>query len=264
MGRKILIALLLLTFGAAMSAAAADTVTFKSTSKTKGNERLMLTGNLTRPDGHGPFPAVVLLHGCQGITAHYQNWLERLAAWDYVALIVDSFGPRHISSDCSYPFHLSRPTRVQDAYSAKSYLAGLQFVDRTRTAVMGWSYGAGTTLSAVSATIGTRKRENIFRVGVAFYPRCRDEGASLDAPLLILIGGRDDWTRADWCEDMKKTWLKEKSSQEVILKIYPGAHHGFDVEGLNKKYRGHRMQYHPEAAADAIVQVKNFLAKHMK
>ena len=56
----------------------------------------------------------------------------------------------------------------------------------------------------------------------------------------------------------------EKTENEVTLKIYPGAYHDFDWKGINRVVKGHRVRYHPEAAADAIVQVKNHLAQHFK
>jgi hypothetical protein len=57
-----------------------------------------LNGYLARPDtglaaelsspsnGGGPFPAVVVLHGCIGITGHFTGIADRLSSWGYVAL----------------------------------------------------------------------------------------------------------------------------------------------------------------------------------
>lgn len=224
----------------------------------------MLKGRLTKPKGDGPFPAIVLLHGCRGITAYSEAWVERLVKWGYLVLQVDSLEPRSLTNDCERPPRISLETRVEDAYTTRSYLTGLQFVDSNRIAVMGWSYGGVRVLSAVSTPIGDRKRENYFKAGIAFYPGCREERASLETPLLILIGSRDDWTTVDRCETMKKIWLKQGVKHELILKIYPGAYHGFDTEGLDERYRGYRMKYDAKAASDAIIQVKDFLERHLK
>lgn len=75
------------TIGPITSAIAFETVTFKGTSE------LVLKGRLTKPKGDGPFPAIVLLHGCRGITAYLEPWVERLVKWGYVALQVDSLEP---------------------------------------------------------------------------------------------------------------------------------------------------------------------------
>jgi dienelactone hydrolase len=53
--------------------------------------QLLLPGHLYRPDGPGPFPAVVALHGCGGIGPHLHRWAQTLQQWGYVALLVDSF-----------------------------------------------------------------------------------------------------------------------------------------------------------------------------
>jgi hypothetical protein len=44
------------------SVIAADIVTFKGMDITAAGTPLILTGKLTKPQGNGPFPAVVLLH----------------------------------------------------------------------------------------------------------------------------------------------------------------------------------------------------------
>jgi dienelactone hydrolase len=237
-----------------VSVIAADMVTFKGMDTIPGGIPLMLTGKLTRPHGNGPFPAVVLLHGCNGIREYYDVWAERLASWGYVTLQVDSFGPRGLSTACGDSNMVFK--RTYDAYDAKSYLGGLPFVDPKRIGVMGWSQGGSTTL-----TVLDQKRDDSFRSAVAIYPYCNLMLFDLNAPLLILIGEKDDWTPAVSCS------MRMRSVQighEVILKIYPDSHHGFDWEGIDTLIEGHRVLFNPAALGDAIIQVKAFLAKHLK
>jgi len=74
----------------------------------------------------------------------------------------------------------------------------------------------------------------------------------------------DEHVSAELCQNMKKTWMAGDTQHEVILKVYPGAHHYFDYEGMNEIFMGRRIQYDKVAATDAIIKVKNFLSKHMK
>jgi hypothetical protein len=60
-----------------------------------------LVGKLSKPRGAGSFPAVVLLHSCSGIRPYQDRWSTKLAQWGYVALQVDSFGPRDIVETCT-------------------------------------------------------------------------------------------------------------------------------------------------------------------
>ena len=80
-------------------------------------------------------------------------------------------------------------------------------------------------------------------------------------PFFILIAKADDWSPASNCSYMMPA---AETEHEVILKIYPGVYHGFDWKGKNSVVKGHRVLYDPVAAADAIVQVRYFLAKHLK
>ena len=243
-----------------------NTVSFQSSTAiaTFGGGVLNLTGRLKKPDGVGPFPAVVLLHGCGGISQRRDHrWAERLTGWGYVTLQVDSFGPRGLSSVCTYSGRDATDIlqqRVTDAYDAKRYLAGLPFVDRSRIAVMGWSHGGSTTLQALH-----KKTDDPFRAAVAFYPRCEGILTGLNAPLVILIGEADDWTPAGRCVEKMP---KEQAASEVTLKVYPGAYHGFDMVGANANVRGstgmHHLQYHPEAEKDSIFRVKAFFEKYLK
>src|SRR5215212_11287769 len=62
---------------------------------------LRLKALLFRPEGQGPFPAVVGLHNCTGLTnragefgTRYRDWAERLAKSGFVVLLPDSHGSR--------------------------------------------------------------------------------------------------------------------------------------------------------------------------
>jgi dienelactone hydrolase len=267
MPKKCLI-LLLLILGFTLQTSFAENITIKSTSKNKDGSPLILTGVLTKPEGNGPFPAVVLLHGWCGHEfgkPRSEAWSNRLVKWGYVTLQLDSIGPRNASNDCSdktYAFSMAL-ARVKDAYDAKNHLSKLPIIDRNRIALMGWSHGGWTALYALLKQIKPQNKVTPFKAGIAFYPYCDMPLYNLNAPLLILIGESDDWTQAKYCTEMVPP---EQSDFEITLKIYPGAHHDFDWEGMDREagfFGGHRMLYDPIAAKDSIIQVKSFLAKHL-
>jgi dienelactone hydrolase len=241
---------LLLVIGMIGSGTASELVNFKGT----GQETI--TGKLSKPEGKEPFPALILLPGFNFMDKYYDVWAERLADWGYVTLQLDGVGPRGQSS-------LSHPPsqRAQDVCNAKTYLSRLPFVDPKRIGVIGWSQRGSSTLAALCTTFLPGQPEDPLRAVVTFYPYCFRSLTGLEFPLLILIGELDKLSPVATCLERMP---KKKNPHEVILKVYPGAYHCFDVEGVNLDYLGHRLQYNPAAAADSIVQVKAFLSKHMK
>jgi dienelactone hydrolase len=243
-----------------------------------------LSGLMYRPLGTGPFPALVLMHGCGGmvtnqgyVTASYRYWAERLALEGYVALLVDSFGPRGYRSICELQLRPIRESRerADDIYAAQEWLAAQTYVARDRIGVIGWSNGASGTLYGMRES---RPRRGI-RAAVAFYPGCRTLARSKTpyrpyAPLLILAGEADDWTPAAACVELAAIARKQGAAMETVT--YPGAHHSFDrinspvryrpnVRNLNKPDRkGATAGEHPEARKDAIRRTLEFFALHLK
>ena len=216
---------------------------------------LMVSGRLNKPSGAGPFPAIVLLHGCDGIGAWNDAWLQRLTKWGYVVLEVDSLIPRGEGSLCENPSNVSVSNRALDAHGAKNYLAALEVVDSARIAIVGMSHGGGAVIKAVSTE--TVSMFEAFQAAVAFYPWC-DDLQNLNAPLLILIGAKDDWTPASRC---KEAHSKVKGDYEVDLKIYPEAYHWFDLDGIDQQLLGHTLRYNANAANDAVMKVQQFLGQ---
>lgn len=261
--RACLLALMGLASSVAFSVSgAAQTVSINADSPS--GQLVTLSGQFKRPAGSGPFGGVVMLHGCAGIWKLRDDvWSDRLVSWGYVVLQVDSFVARgYPNGICQSPLKVSPRTRAKDAHAAKIYLSVLPYVDVDRIAVMGMSHGGWTTLSAIeNSYLDGDVRAKPFRAAVALYPWCESPLYRLDAPLLILIGDADDWTFAFRCQRME---VKDPGPHEVMLKVYPGATHGFDVDQPDQEVLGHKIRYDAEAARDAVDRIRRFLALHLQ
>src|SRR5215216_6459712 len=60
-----------------------------------------LHAQLYKPDGDGPFPTVIALHGCGGLAGHsepiqqrYRDWAEQLLKGGSAVLLPDSYDSR--------------------------------------------------------------------------------------------------------------------------------------------------------------------------
>ena len=254
---KIVVAACVLS-GMLAATAMAETIRFPGPED--GGKNVELSGEMMRPKGAGPFPAIVMLHPCRGILPDIKDWARTFADWGYLAFIVDSMGPRGVENLCDEPFLVGPETRADDAHSAKAYLAELPIVDPEKIVVVGWSHGGMSTIASLTDH-PLKDRGVPFRAAVAFYPYCYQSMDKLNAPLLILTGEKDDWCLADQCVNFVP---KDKTRYEVKIHVYPDSYHGFDLKSMDETYLGHRVLYNPEAAADAVVRVREFLEKYIK
>ncbi len=249
--RIVVVTLLLVLLG---RPAAAESVRFPGLA---ADGDLMLGAVLRRPAGPGPFPALVMLHGCSGLRPGYHARARKFVARGFVTLLVDSLGPRGQVSVCGAPYRVGPAHRARDAHAGRAYLARQTYIDRRRIGVIGWSHGGWGVLSALGAAFPPDKYPP-FRAAVAYYPPCQVVRlAPLHSRLLILSGGKDDWTPPAGCA------AQLASTSKVTLKIYRGAYHAFDWPGLDITLRGHRLLYDPAATADADVRVRAFFNTYM-
>ena len=165
---------------------AGESVTFKGTSKK--SDSFMLKGILTKPQGQGTFPAIVMLSPGKGFLEGHQKWIEQFVSWGYVALQVETLSSRDLSSmfDGSGFMVIGPQDAAQDAFDAKTYLSGLSFVDGIRIAVIGWALGGWAIISVIDPTKPFQNRGKPFKAAIAFYPVCDQPLTGFDAPLLIL------------------------------------------------------------------------------
>lgn len=227
-----------------------------------------LAGFLSRPKGDGPFPAIVILHGCGGLGPRLKDDVSgRLVSQGYVVLVVDSFATRQMKSTCATTerdvvFTIS--DRVYDAYGALDFLSKEPFVDASRVALMGFSAGGVTALTATKAGGVEQLQDKKFKAAVAYYPTCSATDGEATVPTLIMAGELDDWGPPAKCRQ-KLTNLSEKGS-EIRLIVYPGAFHDFDVPTAKPGtvYFGHRLEYNASATVQANKDVDSFLQQELR
>jgi dienelactone hydrolase len=239
-------------------------------------------GWLFRPPGVGPFPAVIALHGCAGLygkggdlAPRHRDWAERLVKLGFVVLLPDSFSPRGVDEICSRKPQPVRSgyERPRDAYGALQYVQGLPFVRPEAVALLGWSNGGMTVLSAMAANTHARPPglAHDFHLAIAFYPGCgptldRSDWAPPVAPVHILIGEKDDWTPAAECSELVQR--VQATGGPVDLIVYPDAFHDFDDPVMPVHVRQNvastasgraTIGKNPAARADAIERVSRLL-----
>ncbi|MFT4121160.1 dienelactone hydrolase family protein [Bradyrhizobium sp.] len=202
----------------------------------------VLHAQLYKPDGDGPFPTVIALHGCGGLGAHaepvlprYRDWAERLLKTGHAVLLPDSYGSRELGPQCSVKErHVkARRERVADIAAARAWLLKQTWVARNRVSLLGWANGASALLWAVRPQSAAHDASPDFRAAIAFYPDCRMSaglGWSTRVPTLVLIGGNDDVSSPQACRQMVDGAYGRSALARIT--VYPGAYHDFDSASL--------------------------------
>jgi dienelactone hydrolase len=240
-----------------------------------------LHAQLYKPDGDGPFPVVIALHGCGGLGGHsepvlprYRDWAEQLLKDGHAVLLPDSYGSRELGPQCRVKERsvLARRERVADIMAARQWLAQQPWAARDRISLLGWANGASALLWAVRPQLSSRNAEPDFRSAIAFYPDCRISsglGWSARVPTLLLIGAKDDVSSPPACRQMIDGAHGRSALARIV--VYPGAYHDFDRANLPlhaiagtsdaaSPERGH-VGTDTEARADSQKRVAEWLAR---
>jgi dienelactone hydrolase len=300
------VVLLVVCLGLLPAGAGATSLLLATTKPDGSAEHIPAT--LLKPEGPGPFPALVIMHDCSGLGPRSGGapgrWPRELLPRGYVVLMPDSFTTRgYPAGVCTEPppgRNAVRPVRrVRDAYAALAQLRQLAYVDGRRVGLMGGSHGGTTTLATLvghdtDTQAPSHGQPAGFVAAVALYPGCaarqgdwhvtRQAGGTgpitgyvgvyrPSAPLLILIGEKDDWAPAEPCRRL--TRAAQEAGYPVAIKVYPDAHHSFDsanpvrfvatrINANSPTGRGATTGGDPTAWADSIREVITFFDSKLK
>jgi len=257
--------------------AAPETVYFRS-----ADGATEIVGYLFRPQGAGPHPAVVLLHGRGGpyslnvnrgctlvarntaspcnaatLSKRHAMWGEFWASRGVIALLPDSFGPRgkghgfgRFTHDDPERASVNELTvRPLDAEGALVYLRTRGDVDANRIVLQGWSNGGSTALNVMIR----QGAGSGFRAALAFYPGCGrsallDDTIRTTTPITMFLGEDDEEVSPTICQHVAERSLAAGTKLEATM--YPGATHDFDDPGERRQ----KVAANAAARADAMAR----------
>ena len=227
------------------------------------------------PSGEGPFPAVILMHGCSGLGSAVGRGMalhaDHLVDAGFHALILDSFTSRRINSTCTSSSKAAESTlfRQYDAIHALRHVQGQPEVDSANVFLMGQSEGGSVAAKLAAHPLSSVVKNDVlleasgqpwFAAIVAYYPWCPHVPVWLDTPLLVLSGEEDDWTPSLGC-----FWHKAVvKGAPYDVRVYEDAHHSFDLPMALQNYVGYTVGGNPAAAADSRMRMIAWFREHMR
>ncbi len=142
-------------------------------------------GYMVRPDGDGPYPAIILIHDWWGLNDNIRWHAEQLAKQGYVALAVDLFHEKttedvNTAKELSATAITNVESTVENLEDASQFLKRQRPVDDDRIGSIGWGFGGGWAFQMAKSDMSTK-------VTVVYYgPFSKDE--PLDTMTSLMIG----------------------------------------------------------------------------
>ena len=187
-------------------------------------------------------PVVIIMHGMGGINIWEEHWMQTFNSIGLATFMVDSNWGRR---NCKKEFKKSIKglwcsdvnqgmNRIIDGYRALELLSKHPRIDPARIGCLGISLGAKGCLylniKRFQKMWGAPGIE--FAASVPIYPPCdvrfKEDDVIGDTPIRIHVGELDTYFPVDSCVNYIE--LLRSKGKDAEIKVYPGAHHGFDAD----------------------------------
>ena len=228
------------------------------------------------PSQSGQFPTVIVIPGCSGVAlesseaeaaihqltkddllfrAHYPRIAKRLSNEGFVVYLINILASEGLITACGASMPAERIAQYIDA--AIAWVKTRPFVDASDIHVIGFSMGGKGTLAWLH---GPRSEASLVQSVTTVYPQCRNrEPLTIAVPVLMLLGDADDIADPMLCDA-----LVDSSPIKGLITVrhYPGARHGFDIEGAPSVLdigNGRTVGYQEAAANSAWKELTAFI-----
>ena len=220
---------------------------------TFGSGTEQVVAYLARPEGPGPFPALMVIHEWWGLNGQVRGMADQLAREGYLSLAVDLYRGKE-TSDPDQAHELMRglpeDRALRDLAAAYAYLKASPDVNPDRIGSIGWCMGGSYSLKLAMA-------EPTLAACAVYYGAIPTESESLSAiqaPVIGFFGEKDEGIPEASVLDFETAM--NGLGKSVSVHVYRNAGHAF----ANSEGRS----FHREAAQDAWKKLTAFLAQHLK
>jgi len=202
-----------------------------------------LTGVLLKPEGAGPFPAVIVSHGFGGSASNYsRNVGSTIVGWG--AVVIATNYTHAVNGPAGAPGTTTEPgasaVNVMRARRLAEILRALGYVDMSRLAAHGHSMGAFVT-TALAAThpdllrVASHTAGGVRPDGVSGAAPSEAQGRAIRTPYQMHHGDRDAVVLVSADQRLSTILTSVGTTHELL--VYPGGDHddvAFDAAVLER------------------------------
>jgi len=214
---------------------------------------------VARPEGEGPFPAIMVFQEAFGVNHYIRNIADRVAKEGYIAIAPELF---HRTAPAGFtgayndfpaimPHFQALTTEalIDDVNASYSWLQAQRNVQKDKIGCIGFCLGGRVSFIANSAVK--------LAASVSFYGghmhTIADRSATLSAPQLLFWGGKDQHILPEHIQIVTDALKKE--NKDYINVVISYADHGFFCD--------ERPTFHPQAAKEAWGMTKEFFKNRL-
>jgi carboxymethylenebutenolidase len=182
-------------------------------------------GFLYRPEGKGPFPAILILHGDFGPTDWVKKQAQRLAGKGFLTLAIDLYRgemPKDIEEAHILERALPEERVLRDLRAAVDYLAANPLVRKDRIGVLGWDMGGGYALDGAIS-------DPRLRATVICYGRLRTDPkllGKMKSSVFGIFAEKDEGITLDTIKQFQKAMVKA-GKHLAGMHVISGVENGF-------------------------------------
>jgi dienelactone hydrolase len=228
-------------------------------------EKISTSGVWSKPEGDGPFPAIIIAESCGGskpaVDEMWPAFFNSLGYTTYTPRILDEFGERYCPNLRFVASNSNRTKMLRIIYSALDKIHGKEYVNQNSIGIIGFSLGGILIRDAGEIKDLKSSGGNKFKYAINVYGNCTLlERQGDNIPTLMLLAEKDTAKgKHKMCEK-----VQDQGFENMSWHIIKDAYHAFDDDTQTSgktDVGGNTMKYSKDATNEAKDVIRNFLEK---